>query len=86
MKAAYYAKKGQFEIGDTPQIKPGKGEARLEVAYCGVCGTDVHIYHGVMDQRIQPPQIVGHEASAIVAEVGEGVTNVKVGDKVIFSR
>lgn len=82
MKAAFYAKKGQFEIGDTPQIKPQKGEARLEVAYCGVCGTDVHIYHGVMDQRIQPPQIVGHEASATVAEIGEGVTNVKVGDKV----
>lgn len=82
MKAAYYSKKGQFEIGDSPQIKPGKGEARLEVAYCGVCGTDVHIYHGVMDQRIQPPQVVGHEASAVVAEVGEGVDHVKVGDKV----
>ena len=63
-------------------MKPAPGEVRLNVAYCGVCGTDIHIFHGVMDQRINPPQIVGHEASAIVAEIGEGVDNVIIGDKV----
>ena len=82
MKAAFYKEKGQFTIGEGQLIKPEKGEVRLQVAYCGVCGTDVHIYHGVMDKRIKPPQIVGHEASALVAEIGEGVTNVKVGDRV----
>lgn len=82
MKAAFYTEKGQFQIRGNPPVKPGKGEARVEVAYCGVCGTDVHIYHGVMDQRIQPPQIVGHEASAVVVEIGEGVDNVQVGDRV----
>ncbi|MFY0687664.1 MAG: alcohol dehydrogenase catalytic domain-containing protein [Cyclobacteriaceae bacterium] len=82
MKAAFYQEKGKFSIGEGQVVKPGAGEVRLEVAYCGVCGTDVHIYHGVMDQRVGPPQTVGHEASAIVAEVGEGVTNVKVGDRV----
>ncbi|MEM6842701.1 MAG: alcohol dehydrogenase catalytic domain-containing protein [Bacteroidota bacterium] len=82
MKAAFYKEKGKFEIGETSSRSPEAGEVRLDVAYCGVCGTDVHIYHGVMDKRIQPPQIVGHEASATVAEVGEGVDNVKVGDKV----
>jgi len=82
MKAAFYQEKGQFSIGECIPIKPDKHEVRLEVAYCGVCGTDVHIYHGVMDQRIRPPQIVGHEASATVAEIGEEVTNVKVGEKV----
>ncbi len=82
MKAAFYQEKGQFKIGEGKLIKPGPGEARLEVAYCGVCGTDVHIYHGVMDQRVGPPQTVGHEASAVVAEVGEGVKNVSVGDRV----
>jgi 2-desacetyl-2-hydroxyethyl bacteriochlorophyllide A dehydrogenase len=82
MKAAFYQEKGKFEVGETELKQPGPGEVRLEVAYCGVCGTDMHIYHGVMDKRIQPPQIVGHEASAVVAEVGEGVDNVKVGDKV----
>ncbi len=82
MKAAFYKEKGQFEIGAGLSIKPEKGEVRLDVAYCGVCGTDVHIYHGVMDARVKPPMTVGHEASAVVAELGEGVTNVKVGDKV----
>ncbi len=82
MKAAFYKEKGQFSIGESDQIKPGPGEVRLNVAYCGVCGTDIHIFHGVMDKRINPPQIVGHEASAVVAELGEGVDNVKVGDNV----
>lgn len=82
MQAAYYSQKGQFELGQQETIPPKKGEVRLEVAFCGVCGTDVHIFHGVMDQRIQPPQIVGHEASATVIEVGEGVSHVKVGDRV----
>lgn len=82
MKAAFYQEKGKFRVGETELKQPGPGEVRLEVAYCGVCGTDVHIYHGVMDKRIQPPQIVGHEASATVAEVGEGVENIQVGDKV----
>ncbi|OHX64753.1 (R,R)-butanediol dehydrogenase [Flammeovirga pacifica] len=82
MKAAFYESKGKISVGEGKSIAPGKGEVRLDVAYCGVCGTDVHIFHGVMDQRVSPPQTVGHEASAVVAEVGEGVTNVKVGDKV----
>ncbi|MEM7660182.1 MAG: alcohol dehydrogenase catalytic domain-containing protein [Bacteroidota bacterium] len=82
MKAAFYTQKGQFELGENVVLPPKAGEVRLEVAYCGVCGTDVHIFHGVMDQRIQPPQVVGHEASAVVAEIGEGVTQVAVGDRV----
>ncbi|WP_460539646.1 zinc-dependent alcohol dehydrogenase [Echinicola sediminis] len=82
MKAAYYQEKGKFSIGESPVEEPGIGEVRLSVQYCGVCGTDVHIYHGVMDQRVQPPQVIGHEASAIVAAIGDGVTNVKPGDEV----
>ncbi|MEM6767853.1 MAG: alcohol dehydrogenase catalytic domain-containing protein, partial [Bacteroidota bacterium] len=79
MKAAFYLKKGTFEIGKGQAIPPGPNEVRLDVAFCGVCGTDVHIFHGVMDKRIGPPQIVGHEASALVAEIGENVGNVQVG-------
>lgn len=82
MKAAFYTEKGKLTIGDSQPIKPQKDEVRLDVAYCGICGTDVHIFHGVMDGRVSSPQTVGHEASAVVAEIGEEVTNVKVGDKV----
>lgn len=82
MKAAKYIGNKKFSLEEGKINKPRKGEVRLNVAYCGVCGTDVHIYHGVMDQRVAPPQIVGHEASAVVAEVGPEVENVKVGDRV----
>jgi 2-desacetyl-2-hydroxyethyl bacteriochlorophyllide A dehydrogenase len=82
MKAAYYTGNKKFLIRDNIMIHPKEGEVRLEVAYCGVCGTDLHIYHGHMDKRVAPPQIIGHEASGIVAEVGKGVKNVSPGDKV----
>ncbi|MCU0471611.1 MAG: alcohol dehydrogenase catalytic domain-containing protein [Arcicella sp.] len=59
-----------------------KGEVRLKMAYVGVCGTDVHIYHGKMDARVKPPQIIGHEVSGVIDEVGEGVTDWKVGENV----
>lgn len=63
-------------------VDPGPREVRLDVAYCGVCGTDVHIYHGNMDKRVHIPQVIGHEVSGVVAEVGAGVQNVKPGDRV----
>ncbi len=80
MKAAVYTGDRQFESGSSEPIAPGAGEVRLHVAYCGVCGTDVHIYHGAMDGRVGPPKIIGHEASAEVAEIGDGVDGVSVAD------
>ena len=82
MKATLYKGDKNFQLVEVPEGSPGPGEVRLDVAYCGVCGTDVHIYHGVMDGRVKPPQTIGHEASAVVAELGSDVSNVKVGDKV----
>lgn len=58
------------------------GQVRLKVAYCGVCGTDVHIYHGNMDKRVKIPQVIGHEVSAEIAEVGSGVEGFRAGEKV----
>jgi (R,R)-butanediol dehydrogenase/meso-butanediol dehydrogenase/diacetyl reductase len=82
MKAAIYQGNRTFVTGTSAPVPPGAGEVRLNVAFCGVCGTDVHIYHGVMDGRVGPPKIIGHEASAEVAEVGEGVDGLAVGDRV----
>ncbi|EMI46775.1 zinc-dependent alcohol dehydrogenase [Rhodopirellula sp. SWK7] len=82
MKSAQYKGDRTVDVGTSEAITPAAGEARLEVAYCGICGTDIHIFHGAMDQRVHMPQIIGHEASAVVAEIGEGVTNVAVGDRV----
>ncbi|GAB3958672.1 alcohol dehydrogenase catalytic domain-containing protein [Spirosoma harenae] len=82
MKAAYYSGNQQFEIKPAQPESLPAGMVRLKVAYCGVCGTDVHIYHGKMDQRVRMPQVIGHEVSAEIAELGAGVTGWQVGDKV----
>ena len=82
MKSAQYLGNRRLSVASSEAIRPGPGEARLEVAYCGICGTDMHIFHGAMDQRVSMPQIIGHEVSAAIAEVGEGVTGVRVGDRV----
>ncbi|MEO0965809.1 MAG: zinc-binding dehydrogenase [Planctomycetota bacterium] len=83
MKAAVLQEDKSFVIEDRDAPPPGPGEARLDVAWCGVCGTDLHIYHGHMDARVAFPEVIGHEASATVAAVGEGVENVAVGDPVV---
>ncbi|MCU0451898.1 MAG: alcohol dehydrogenase catalytic domain-containing protein [Bernardetiaceae bacterium] len=82
MKAAYFTGNQQFEVKEATQLPPGPHEVRLRVAYCGVCGTDVHIYHGAMAQRLHLPQVIGHEVSAEVDAVGSEVSGVKVGDRV----
>ena len=48
-----------------------------------MCGTDVHIYHGMMDKRVNIPETIGHEMSGVIDAVGDGVTGYSVGDKVV---
>jgi (R,R)-butanediol dehydrogenase/meso-butanediol dehydrogenase/diacetyl reductase len=83
VKAVYYQGAGRFTVGRGEIRPPGQGEVRLEVAYCGLCGTDLHIAHGSMDHRVQPPQVIGHEMAGTVAEVGVGVNGLEPGDKVV---
>ncbi|QDT68515.1 D-arabitol-phosphate dehydrogenase [Planctomycetes bacterium MalM25] len=82
MGAAQYQGDRTVAVVPSEPIAPDSGQVRLDVSYCGVCGTDLHIFHGSMDQRVGPPQILGHEVSGTVAEIGDGVTNVAVGDRV----
>ncbi len=83
MKSSYYEGNRTFSVQSSNPVAPGVGEVRLDVAYCGICGTDLHIFHGAMDQRVDFPQSIGHEASATVAEIGEGVHGFEVGDPVV---
>ena len=82
MKSAQYHGDRTIRVGVSEPIAPGPREARLQVSFCGICGTDLHIYHGVMDDRVQRPLTLGHEASATVADVGADVTSVATGDRV----
>ena len=82
MKAARYHEAGKFVCEEIPDVKPGKGEVRIAVSWCGICGSDLHIYLGHMDKRVHAPLQVGHEMSGVIAEVGEGVSGWSAGDKV----
>jgi S-(hydroxymethyl)mycothiol dehydrogenase len=62
---------------------PGPGEAVVRVLACGVCHTDLHYREGGISQDF--PFLLGHEASGIVEEIGEGVTDVAPGDFVILN-
>ncbi|MEX5264202.1 MULTISPECIES: S-(hydroxymethyl)mycothiol dehydrogenase [Kocuria] len=62
---------------------PGPGEALVDVLTCGVCQTDLHYKVGAVGDDY--PYLLGHEASGVVTAVGEGVTEVAVGDKVILN-
>ncbi|MEL0632956.1 alcohol dehydrogenase catalytic domain-containing protein [Pseudoalteromonas carrageenovora] len=83
MQAAEYIGNKSFRIVAGQAIKPQADEVRLDVGFVGICGTDMHIYHGVMDQRVNPPHTIGHEISGVVAELGSNVTNLQVGDRVV---
>jgi (R,R)-butanediol dehydrogenase / meso-butanediol dehydrogenase / diacetyl reductase len=81
-KAAFYSGNKTFTLGTSSQEPLQPGEVRLKVAYCGVCGTDVHIYHGNMDKRVSFPQVIGHEVSGEIAELGPQVSGLAVGERV----
>jgi (R,R)-butanediol dehydrogenase/meso-butanediol dehydrogenase/diacetyl reductase len=83
MKAAYYQGNKTITVGESIPQKPGPGQVRLDVAYCGICGTDLHIFQGHMDKRVTIPQVVGHEMSGQIAEIGPGVTGWRIGDRVV---
>jgi len=92
MKAAKWYAKKDIRIENVPEPgAPKPGEVKIKVAWCGICGSDLHEYlAGPIFIPTQPhpltgsqaPLILGHEFSGEVVEVGAGVTSVKVGDMV----
>lgn len=72
-----------LEILELEQEGPKAGEARVKLKAAGVCMSDWHIMNG--DWPLPLPMVLGHEAAGEVVEIGPGVSNVKVGDHVIFS-
>lgn len=83
MKATVYKGNGTFSVIDKNLETPKADEVRIKVAYTGVCGTDVHIYHGMMDKRVAMPQTIGHEMSGTIDAVGENVSEYSIGEKVV---
>ena len=82
MLTASYLGNNEIAIRTAEPQPPEPGQVQVEVAYAGICGTDLHVLHGEMDARVTPPAILGHEMSGVVAALGEGVTGWGVGDHV----
>lgn len=83
MKAAIVRQFGKpLVIEDVPVPQPGPGEVLVKVRACGVCHTDLHAASGDWPVKPVPPFIPGHEVAGIVAALGPGVKNLKVGDAV----
>ena len=83
MKVIQVNKPGELGIIDKPApTDPAADEAIVRIKAAGICGSDVHIFHGKNPFAIYP-RILGHEAAGEVVQIGEAVTNVKVGDHVV---
>lgn len=83
MKSAVFYAKEDLRIENIEKPTPKAGEVLIKVMACGICGTDVHIYHGDEGAAATPPRtVLGHEFAGVVEAVGEGVTAVKAGDRV----
>ncbi|KAA9154080.1 NADP-dependent oxidoreductase [Amycolatopsis acidicola] len=83
MKAVRFERFGGpevLEIVDVPDPHPGHGEVRIAVRAAGVNPSDWKKRQGLMDEEL--PQTLGHEAAGVVDELGEGVTDVALGDRV----
>ncbi|GAA5823429.1 hypothetical protein JCM10212_005775, partial [Sporobolomyces blumeae] len=90
--AMYYGKKDiRIQQVDVPEVKPG--QVRVKVAWCGICGTDLHEYEAgpiLCPTNDNPhkitgvgsPVCLGHEFSGVIDQVGDGVQNWAVGDRV----
>jgi len=84
-RAAYLVDKQQYEVRDAPMPTiENDTDVLVKIEYVGICGADLDMWetgrYGIFN--VDYPQIIGHEASGVVVEVGKSVTNLKPGDKV----
>jgi|YelNatPaOPRAMG01_1025707.scaffolds.fasta_scaffold01744_4 L-iditol 2-dehydrogenase len=82
MKAAVLHGPHNLIVEEVEKPKAKAGEVLVKVKATGICGTDVETYHG--KYHVKYPLIMGHEAAGEVAEVGENVKKVRVGDRVVI--
>jgi (R,R)-butanediol dehydrogenase / meso-butanediol dehydrogenase / diacetyl reductase len=80
MPVAVYNAPGDIEVQQIDVPVPGPGEVLIEVGYCGICGSDLHL---MVEGWGKPGFVGGHETSGVIAAVGEGVSPWKPGDEVV---
>lgn len=83
MKALVLEEYNKLNYRDFPKPKIKPHEVLIKVKACGICGSDIHGMDGSTGRR-QPPLIMGHEASGVIAEIGSEVKDWQIGDRVTF--
>lgn len=83
MNALLLTEYRQLKVEDLPTPACGPSEVLIQVAACGICGSDVHGYDGSSGRRI-PPIVMGHEAAGTIAGVGADVISFAPGERVTF--
>ena len=74
---------GKIEFREVPVPEIGANQVLVKMMRLGICGSDIHVYHG-KHPYTSYPVTQGHEVSGIIAQVGEGVKDLKVGQKVVI--
>jgi len=83
MKGVVYLGEGEVEVREFPDPKPGPNEVLIQMGAAGLCGSDLHKYHKTREWASERnAMIAGHEPSGVVVELGLGVTDLRVGDRV----
>jgi (R,R)-butanediol dehydrogenase/meso-butanediol dehydrogenase/diacetyl reductase len=90
MKAVAYKGAKRMEVEEMEEPTPEEGEVVVTVAYCGICGSDLHEYlvpEGVPAPRLAAmwTPVMGHELTGVVTAVGKGVSDRKEGDPVVVN-
>jgi L-iditol 2-dehydrogenase len=83
MNALLLSEYKHLNVTELPVPVPGPLDVLVQVAACGICGSDVHGYDGTSGRRI-PPLVMGHEAAGTIAAVGSQVSEFAIGDRVTF--
>ena len=83
MKQAVMTNPGKIEFRDIERPHPADDEVVLQVKRIGVCGSDIHVFHG-LHPYTSYPVVQGHEIGAVIAETGAQVSGFAPGDKVVF--
>lgn len=84
MKAAVYEGIGRITYKDHPRPEVQPGSVLVKIMACAICGSDLRTYR-YGHKTIKPPRVLGHESSGQIVAVGEGVTSVKAGDRVVVT-
>jgi (R,R)-butanediol dehydrogenase/meso-butanediol dehydrogenase/diacetyl reductase len=92
MHAAVFHGRQDLRLEDVPEPRTGPGELKLRVLYNGICGSDLHEYYdGPITTRVTPhpltgvknPVILGHELCGEIVDIGDGIKDLNIGDRIV---